>query len=125
VEYNHTATPWPLKHRDFVLHGRWRVEVPSGKLFLEIQSDQDPACPPFPDKVRGEVRAAYVLTRLGPAKTRVELEVFADPKGWVPHWIVNWFQSNWPRRTLEGIRRQAAKPDVGENAGVRDALEGS
>ena len=39
-------------------------------------------------------------------------ELDCDPKGAIPAWVVNLFQKSWPRNTLEGIRRQVAKPDI-------------
>ena len=36
----------------------------------------------------------------------------SDPKGWLPAWLVNFFQKDWARETIEGIRKQCAKKDL-------------
>ena len=35
-----------------------------------------------------------------------------DPKGWIPKWLVNMIQEDWPRNTILGWKKQAAKPDI-------------
>jgi hypothetical protein len=40
------------------------------------------------------------------------VEIESDPKGWLPAWLVNFFQKDWARETIEGIRKQCAKPDL-------------
>ncbi len=50
------------------------------------------------------------------------VEIHADPKGSVPKWLVNLFQKGWPRNTIEGIRKQAAKADVKEHPVVASQL---
>jgi hypothetical protein len=45
-----------------------------------------------------------------------------DPKGFIPSWIVNFFQKSWPLHTFEAIRIQAAKPDISMPDEFRDVL---
>lgn len=66
----------------------------------------------------------YTLTSLtNREKTRVSVEIQADPMGLIPKWIANFFQRSWPRKTLEGIRNQVAKADVIEHPGVKKFFE--
>lgn len=117
IEYNRTAAPWPLRDRDFVFHAKADWDPALGRITIRMSSVEDDAAPRDSRLVRGDlVSSTMVLTRLKDgAGTRVSLEVLADPKGNIPKWIVNLFQSHWPRKTLKGLRDQAAKPDVPED----------
>jgi hypothetical protein len=118
IEYNRTSPPWPIKDRDFVFHAKAELDKTKRTMFLSIKSTTDPAAPET-NAVRGEIEDSYYsLACLDEkcTKTDVTVEIHADPKGSIPKWIVNIFQKAWPRNTLEGIRKQVAKPDVQEFA---------
>jgi hypothetical protein len=124
IEYNHTSSGFFLvRDRDFVFHAKGEVDCKNQKLTFRLKSVEEPAAPET-DKVRGSLNASeYRFTALdGGKKTHMIVEIHADPKGSVPKWLVNLFQKSWPRNTIEGIRKQAAKPDVKENATVAAAL---
>lgn len=113
VEYNHIKTPFILKDREFVTE--INIEINSEKKTFEMTykpSKIEGA--PITSNVRGEiVFGRLTLTSLTPGKTcNIVGELHCDPKGAIPKWIVNLFQKGWPRRTLEGVRKQAAKPDI-------------
>lgn len=126
VEYNHTATPWPLKDRDFVFEAKAEFDLPKKQVAFRMKSVEDPL---MPEKncVRGELKnSVYLLTSLNEGKsTKVYVEIQADPKGSIPKWIVNLFQKSWPRITLEGIRKQVAKPDVQEHPQIKAMFQES
>lgn len=126
IEYNRTEAPWPIKDRDFVFHAKADWDPVAGRITIKMKSVEDPEFPASPRCVRGwMVESTMVLTKLeGGRKTLVSLDVVADPKGGIPKWIVNLFQRHWPRKTLLGLKRQAAKPDVPEDPYVK-ALPGS
>lgn len=127
IIYNCTRTPWPLANRDFVFRTSIEADKPSQTLIVKMKSEDDPRFPPRNDRVRGWIQnSQYTLTALdGGKRTRVRVEIHADPKGAVPKWIVNLFQKTWPRVTLDGIKRQAAKADVAEIAEIRDYFFGT
>ena len=114
IEYNHTGTPFIIRDRDFLFHAKAELRKDIKKMYFWLNSVNDPAMPESDCCVRGELkRGVYVLTALdGGKKTNIIVEIHADPKGSVPKWIVNLFQKKWPRKTLNGIRAQCAKPDV-------------
>ena len=120
VEYNHTGTPWPTRDRDFVFRGIAKLDRATQSMTFELKSVVDPLVPETKN-VRGELKESfYKLTSLdNGTRTRLEVEIQADPKGSIPKWLVNFTQKNWPRKTIEGIRRQCAKPDVYEHAGIK------
>ena len=67
----------------------------------------------------GGLASAIALRRRGWEVTVLERH---DPHGALPGWLVNMFQKGWPEQTFEGIRRQAAKPDITMPAEFRDVL---
>lgn len=117
IEYNRTSAPWPLKDREFVFHAKADWDQAAGRITIKMRSVDHPPLPESAQCVRGwMVESTMVLTRLGDGRrTLVSLGVVADPKGFIPKWIVNLFQRHWPRKTLQGLKRQAAKPDVFED----------
>jgi hypothetical protein len=61
---------------------------------------------------KGMVRAQliesyYTLTALNKQQTNVELVFHADPKGWVPIWIVNIIQRVLPYMILKNLKEVA------------------
>jgi hypothetical protein len=124
--YNCTRTPWPLMNRDFVFKTAIELDRASQTMTVRMKSVADPQHPPREDRVRGWMNnSLYVLTAIdGGKKTRISVEIHADPRGDVPKWAVNLFQKGWPRQTLEGIRRQVAKADVVELTQLRDYFFG-
>lgn len=116
IEYNHIKTPVVMKDRDFVIQCKAEAD-PKNKVFvLKMKSVKDPSAPQT-DYVRGEIMdSSFTIKSLdNGTKTHVVAEIHADPKGSVANWIINMFQKKWPRNTLEGLRKQAVKPDVQEN----------
>lgn len=126
VEYNHTAAPWPFKDRDFVLRAEASVDRVKRALHIHIRSTEEPTlAPETKDKVRGQITKSHFELRSidGDTRTWIAVEVHADPRGAIPKWVVNLVQKTWPRKTLEGIRRQAAKPDVLEHPEAKRILD--
>jgi START domain-containing protein len=112
VEYNHIAGPLVMKDRDFVSDVAIEVD-PRAKTFALIYKPSDDPGVPASRHVRGEILSGvFRATSLDNARTDLTAELHCDPKGALPKWIVNLFQKNWPRNTLEAIRTQAAKPDI-------------
>ncbi len=127
IEYNHTkGYPVILNDRDFVFHAISKFDPAQRRVIYEMKSQEVPEMPVRNNIVRGELNLSrYILTEVEPNKrTRLEVEIFADPKGSVPIWVVNLFQKSWPQRTLNGIRQQIAKGRAPENTIVRDILNG-
>ena len=112
-EYNHLGMPFILKDRDFL-----------SKVVIDIRADQktfslvykptDDRNIPRTHYVRGEIQyGLFEVTSLETGRrSTLKAEIQADPKGAIPAWVVNFFQKSWPLNTFEGIRRQAAKPDI-------------
>jgi hypothetical protein len=48
--------------------------------------------------------------------------MLCDPKGSVAKWMVNLFQKSWPHKTITALRQQVKKPDIKDNAKLKEAL---
>ena len=124
IELNHIGMPPLFKDRDFVNDVRMTVDEAAHSFTMVYRSVDDPAMPPNPKYVRGDMMySRFVMTSIEHGtKTRIEAELHADPKGMVPKFLVNFFQKDWPRQTFEGVRRQAAKDDIKRPATFADVL---
>jgi hypothetical protein len=123
IEWDHIKTPVILKDRDFVFDIKMELNPKDKQLSLNYHSVYDSGAPKT-DYVRGEFTyGTFRLTSIeGGKKTRILAEVLADPKGSVAKWIVNLFQKDWPHKTIASLRKQVAKPDIKDQARIRDLL---
>ena len=60
---------------------------------------------------------------ISPNATLVTAEIQADPKGYLPKFIVNFIQKDWPAKTLKAMEREAAADDLVHNAHVKKELD--
>lgn len=123
-DYNRTKTPWPLQDREFVIHTLTRfTKSPEPTLIIEMTSGENPKKAVTPGVVRGKlIDSRFVLRQLGPKKTHLTCEIQADPKGAIPKWVVNLFQSRWPLETIRGLKKQLLKSDIVENRNMARIL---
>ncbi len=107
LEYSRFAAPWPASDRDFVYRIRLLLQK-NKQLIFEMKSESSSLMPEQPGIVRAElVESVYTLTALQPQQTRVELLFHADPKGWLPVWIINIIQRSLPFMMLKNLRARA------------------
>src|SRR5450432_601015 len=123
IQWDHIATPVILKDRDFVFNIKLALNPQDKQVSLNYHSVYDSGAPKT-DYVRGEFTyGTFTLTSIDSGKkTRFLCEVLADPKGSVAKWIVNLFQKDWPHKTIESLRKQVAKPDIKDQARLKDLL---
>lgn len=124
IEYNHVAGPFLMKDRDFVSDVRIDVDSQAKRFALVYSPTHDASAPPT-HNVRGEILAGlFQATSLDPGqRTELIAELQCDAKGFLPAWVVNFFQKSWPIQTFEGMRAQAAKPDITMPDEFTDVLE--
>jgi len=123
IHYDHVATPFVMKDRDFVSDCKLEFDPAEKKVSLKIHSVND-ASAPQTSYIRGELlHSSFTLTAIDHGtKTRVVAEIHADPKGSVAKWIVNMFQKKWPHNTITSLRKQSAKPDIVEHPRLKQVL---
>ena len=114
IEYSRIDAPWPCKDRDFVIHGKTTYTVTNNRIHVQMRSVADSKALERDDAVRAEIFASsYVIESLEQrTRTRLTVEIHMDPKGWIPSWIANWAQKDWPKEFLEGFRVQIQKDDI-------------
>jgi hypothetical protein len=109
IEYSLFSAPWPASNRDFVYRVQ-RLQQPLDdqlQLSFRMYSIDHQAMPLQPGLIRGEIFSSeYRLTPINAGQTRVELIYHADPRGWLPNWIVNIIQRAFPFRMMQNIKRQ-------------------
>ncbi len=44
--------------------------------------------------------------------TRIIAEMHADPKGWIPSWVVNYIYQSWPKKTIKNLTKQATRANL-------------
>lgn len=122
IIYRHVTTPPIISDRDFVAKVGIRKHEISGHLMIEFTSVEDPDAPVVDGIVRGVLhKSGYEMWPLdGGERTMVIFTIHADPKGGVPAWIVNLFQTGYARKNLLNIARQATKPDAFEHPRVKE-----
>ena len=121
VEYNRSSAPWPIHDRAFVFRALVRPDRAARRLWIGLESVEDPAAPPEPGVVRGRIeKGEFIVEALGDRRTKGSLEMHADPAGAVPKWLVNLFQKRWPLETLAGLKRQVAKADIEAHPALAD-----
>ena len=115
VLYQAFDLPLTFADRDYVYRGVAK-RISDSVVELHIASVEHPSKPEAESVgVRAElVNTLYRLTDEEGGKTRVEVEVQTDPKGWMPIWLVNLVQKDWPRETLVGLRNELSKDYTGD-----------
>ena len=107
-------TPMPTSDRDYVLHAVGEADQTTRTFVTNIESVDHADRPEQDCCVRGQAFGTFYRFQAIPGtnKTKVEVEVHTDPKGWIPNWLTNLIQKKWPRKTLTSLINQAKKPSV-------------
>ena len=106
LEYSLFSAPWPASNRDFV-YSLELVKETSDQLVYKMYSVKTELMPENKSLIRGEIfESIYTLTKINGNLTRVELSYHADPKGWLPSWIVNIIQRALPYKILRNLRQR-------------------
>ncbi len=117
IQYDRVATP-PIimKDRDFVSKVNVKVDPALKTIDFRFHAFDEPGLADSKN-IRGElIHTTFSLSPSADKKsTHLRGEIHADPKGSVPHWLVNIFQKDWPVDTFEGLRRQVLKSDIQAN----------
>jgi len=125
IEYNRTEAPWPVSDRDFVYQTKVHLHPQDKAVEILIESVNHKDVPPNKGVVRGHLyQSRYYLKSLqNNSKTFLEVEILADPKGSIPKWVVNLFQSRWPVSTVNGIRKIATEKNYQIHPDILESLQ--
>ncbi len=104
LEYSVFSAPWPASNRDF-LYSMQLLSTSDQQRVYEMRSVVNRVMPEINKLIRGEIiESRYTLTRIDNEVTQVELIYHADPKGWLPNWIINIIQKILPYKILKNLR---------------------
>jgi len=113
IEHQMYDMPWPVWDREFVLRREDTFDAARKTVRVTYTSVDDPAFPPQEGIVRGVDHGSFwEFTALPGGRTRIVIEVFIDPRGSIPAWLVNSIQRSWPRASIEALVDRSIKPDV-------------
>lgn len=113
VVYESYDLPWPISDRDYVMQEVAGYDDAAKVFTIQFESIDEPSSPVKPGVVRAMAyRTFWRLEKLGPERTKVEIEVFTDPRGNLPAWLVNLIQQDWPWKTIDGLLTRAQRGDV-------------
>jgi hypothetical protein len=116
IEYNHVHMPWPTSDREFLTRVSLSYDAAARRSEIRSAPVDLPGLPPKKGDIRGMLRASYTMVPVdgadGRQQTQLTVEIHSDPGGWIPSFLVNFFQKDWALETIGGIRAQAKKPDL-------------
>ena len=111
--YSHYHSPWPVNDRDFVFQRKLHIDEDKKRITVLIHSVVDDRLPEKNCCVRGWLSRGYWrFTALPGNKTKIEVELFTDPKGLLPSWVINLLQKSWPVKSIGSLVARASKPDI-------------
>ncbi|MGZ3429739.1 MAG: hypothetical protein ACXVCV_23975, partial [Polyangia bacterium] len=112
IEYNHIAMPAFIRDREFITRVSLAASRTDATAYIRsVPADDDAIA--HTKIIRGALSGYYALQAIdGGKRTLLTIELHSNPAGLLPAWLVNWFQKDWARATIAGIRRQAKKPDL-------------
>jgi len=117
IIYEQYDLPFPIDDRDYVLSELISYDDANWVFSLNFESVNDPSRPVSDCCVRAMAyRTFWRLTKVDDQYTKVEVEVFTDPKGWLPSWLINMIQKDWPWKTISGLVKRAKKGDITPDA---------
>lgn len=118
--YESYGLPWPISDRDYVMQEEYIFDDSARVFTIEYTSVEDGAKPHQAEHVRATVyRTFWRLTMVDAGRTKIEIEVFTDPKGSLPAWLINLIQKDWPWKTIDGLVRRAQKGDIDPEPAVK------
>lgn len=113
IEYDRVGAPPLSSERDFVSRVTLSADPGARRVSVSYRSAQDPEAPSSRQCVRGDISCEFKMVPMTFSdQTYVQTEIYCDPKGGIPKWVVNFFQQGWPQNTFRNLRKQVKKPDI-------------
>jgi len=105
--YQHFDLPWPISDRDYYYKAKL-TKHHNGAQKLVLRSLPSEHLPSV--GIRAElIESSYLLIPMSDTKTMVQVEIFTDPKGRLPTWLVKLVKKKWPIKTLNGIKSEVER----------------
>lgn len=111
IVYESSRGSWPVDDRDFVANVNISENSASKSITILVKNiDMETSLKLVP-KIKGKTRmnqvtSKWTLQAIEKDKTAVILQVFADPSGGLPKWLVNMASEDVPYDLIKNIRKQ-------------------
>jgi len=106
LEYSLFSAPWPATDRDFVYRQRL-LHKDNKKIIFTMSMEESDLMAVQEGVIRADlIESQYTLTAISNNQTHVKLVFSADPKGWLPGWLVNMIQEKLPYQMLRNLRNK-------------------
>ena len=113
TEYIRVDVPWPVSDRDFVTKSTATYNAKTQTIRMYSTATTHPLAPENDKAIRGQTHSAHlVLKRLASNRTAISMDVHADPGGFLPNWVINFAQRDWPHNTLSKLRKLSKRKDI-------------
>ncbi len=118
VTYNHNSLPWPVKDREMVMHSLLKMDYRNKRIEVISKSIDHKDAPSNKELIKAHITYSHLyLVPLREGDTIVDVDAHVDPKGWIPSWLVNMIQRNWPYEFLTRLEKKSQadglKPEKG------------
>ncbi len=105
--YSTNKVMWPVKTRDASAFAKWFYEPETGVVWYKLKTKPD-YVPRNKKLIRVEIMTGYFKFTPKPnGKIGVVFESIVEVGGWVPAWIVNFYQAEIPCITLRRLQKKA------------------
>ena len=111
VIYQAVDSPWPVNDRDMIFLSK-AYRLKEDTVQIEMKSIDYPNGPETVGVRMTLHFSKYVFKKLKNGGTHVTLEILSDPMGWIPKWVVNMVQKNYPVKLFKALKKQVKKPFV-------------
>ena len=109
VLYHRLDSPWPVSDRDVVFKGGVTVDWKRKVVWSRFRTVRT-QIKPKPGVVRiTKMYGSFKFQQLAPGTIRATYQVFSDPGGWLPAWLVAGASKKIPLKTLRGLQKQVKK----------------
>lgn len=109
IHYQTVLAPWPAENRDFIVNIKIEQDKTTKAVTIRSYSIGQ-YIPVMPDYVRiTKFNASWVLTPQKNGTIEIVYQLFVDPGGYAPAWIVNMAIVDGPYETLNNMKTWVAK----------------
>ncbi|TNF27887.1 MAG: hypothetical protein EP319_10365 [Deltaproteobacteria bacterium] len=124
ITYSRNDLSWPISDRDFVTHNKLFLHKERKLLYVMTKSVIDQRSPPRKGIVRAWLSYSNIgLRPVSENRTYVEWTIFADPKGSIPTWVVNFYQRGFPVKFFKAVEKRAQSTNQKLRPGLKKMLD--
>jgi len=101
---------WPVADRDYVAKRTITFDPEDSTIRVNVDLIENHDAPDIKNRVHiPYLQCCWILKRINPSLTHVELRACVDPGGWLPAWLVNWGYRWIPYRYLKNLESKVTE----------------